>query len=78
MQTANNTESHESFLILTLIFTIYDFKEEAIRKMIESSPRMNGEQNNNPAINKHAKGKKSGAGGIWTVKFSFNNCCPFR
>jgi hypothetical protein len=59
MQTANNTESHESFLILTLIFTIYDFKEEAIRKMIESSPGMIGEQNNNnPAINKHVKEKE--------------------
>jgi hypothetical protein len=58
MQTANNTESHESFLILTLIFIIYDFKEEAIKKMIESSPRMIREQNNNPAINKHVKEKE--------------------
>ena len=57
-QTANNTESHKYFLILSLIFTIYDFKEEAIRKMIESSPRMIGEQNNNPAINKHVKEKE--------------------
>ena len=58
MQTANNIETHESFLILILIFTIYDFKEESIRKMIESSPRMIGEQNNNPAINKHVKEKE--------------------
>jgi hypothetical protein len=58
MQTANNTESYESFLILTLIFIIYEFKEEAIKKMIESSPRMIREQNNNPAINKHVKEKE--------------------
>jgi hypothetical protein len=30
-----------------------DSIEEVIRKMIESSQKMIGEQNNNPAINKH-------------------------
>jgi hypothetical protein len=72
MQTANNIESHESFLILTLIFTIYDFKEEAIRKMIESGPRMIREQNNNPAINKNMQKEIDGAGRIWTVMCSLS------
>jgi hypothetical protein len=37
-----------------LVFSIHDSTEEAIKKMIiESSQRMIGEQNNNPAVNKH-------------------------
>jgi hypothetical protein len=37
-----------------LVFSIHDSTEEAIKKMIiEASQRMIGEQNNNPAVNKH-------------------------
>jgi hypothetical protein len=37
-----------------LVYSIYDSTEEAIRKMIEASQRMIGEQNN-PAANRHFK-----------------------
>jgi hypothetical protein len=36
-----------------LAFSIYDSTEVAIRKMIEASQRMIGEQNNNSAVNRH-------------------------
>ena len=40
-------------LLSSSVYAIYYSIEEAIKKMIESSERMIGEQNNNPAINKH-------------------------
>jgi len=40
-------------LLLSLVYSIYYSIEEAIKKMIESSERMIGEQNHNPAVNKH-------------------------
>jgi hypothetical protein len=39
-----------------LIYSIYDSREEAIRKMIEASQRMiRDEQNNGPSLTKHVK-----------------------
>jgi hypothetical protein len=35
-----------------LVYSIHDPTEEAIKKMIEASERMIGEQNNNPAVNR--------------------------
>jgi hypothetical protein len=41
-------------LLSSLVYSIYYYSiEEAVKKMIESSQRTIGEQNNNPAVNKH-------------------------
>jgi hypothetical protein len=40
------------FAIIGLVYSIHDPTEEAIKKMIEASERMIGEQNNNPAVNR--------------------------
>jgi hypothetical protein len=41
-------------IITTLVYSIHDSTEEAIKKMIESSERIVGEQNNT-ALNRHLK-----------------------